>query len=280
MICNRVERTVKIQAVVVAGIYEHASVQIDLCLDIDLAAVRRRDNLLDWQVVFPGELPVASVMARHGHYRTCAIAHQYEIGDPQRHFLARQRMDRRDTQWHPFLFHCLKRRFLSIRLFALCNERCNFRIHCCRLARQRMLGRDGHVSHTHQCVWARRIHRKRLVLVNNIERELNTFRTTDPVTLHCLDRVGPARHSIQFIEQLVRIICDFHEPLRNFTTLYERIGAPPSPIDNLFISEHGLVNGVPVNDRILPVNEALFEHLRKKPLFPAVVLRAARRNFT
>ena len=98
--------------------------------------------------------------------------------------------------------------------------------------------------------------------------------------MHGFDRVRPAWHPIQFIKQLIRIVCDLHKPLRNFAALYKRIGAPPSPINNLLIGQHGLINRVPVNDRILAVNEALLEHLRKQPLFPPIILGAASCDFT
>ena len=116
-----------------------------------------------------GEFPVSCIVARHGHYRASAIAHQDEVCDPERNLLAGQRMDSRDTQRHPLLFHRFQRCFLSICLLALGNESRNIRIHCCRLAGQRMLGRHRHIRYAHERIGTCRVNRQRLFFTRHIK---------------------------------------------------------------------------------------------------------------
>ena len=121
-ICNRVERAVEIQAVVLARIDEYACVDEHSFVDIDLAAVRRRNDLLDRQAVFLREFPVALVVPGHGHDSARAVTHEHEVRDPQRHLFAGQRVNRRDAERHALLFHRLERRLGGIGLLAVFDE--------------------------------------------------------------------------------------------------------------------------------------------------------------
>ena len=59
-------------------------------------------------------------------------------------------------------------------------------------------------------------------------------------------------------------------------------GAPerqPRPSIDLLVGEHGLVDRIPVDERVLAVGDAFLEHLQEQPLVPAVVLGLAGRQF-
>ena len=107
--------------------------------------------------------------------------------------------------------------------------------------------------------------------------DLDAVGTADPVALHGLHRIRPARHPVQFLKQLIGVSRDPNEPLRNFPFLNHRAGAPPLAIDHLLVGQHGLVNRVPIDHGVLAVSESFFHQPGKKPLLPAVILRLAGR---
>ena len=166
-------------------------------------------------------------------------------------------MNRRYAQRHTPFFHSFKRRLCSLHRLAALNKLSHIRICCSRLLRQRMLGSNSHVGNAHQSIRTRRVHAQLLFFILHIERKLDTLGSPDPVTLHRLNGVRPAVQPIQVIQQLICIGSDFHKPLRNLTTLDQRIGSPASAINYLFVGQYGLVNRVPVNNRILAIDETL-----------------------
>ena len=89
----------------------------------DLAAVARRNNLPDLDSVLLGELPVAFVMAGNRHDGARAITHQHEVGDPQRYFVASQRVNRGDAERHALFLHRFERCFGRVAPGALLDER-------------------------------------------------------------------------------------------------------------------------------------------------------------
>ena len=68
-----------------------------------IAHVRRHDHHADRQAVLLREFPVALVVARHGHHRAGAVAHQHEVGDVHRQRFAGDRMQRAQAGVHAAL---------------------------------------------------------------------------------------------------------------------------------------------------------------------------------
>jgi hypothetical protein len=65
--------------------------------------VRLLDDDGDRQRVFLGELEVALVVARHAHHRAGAVFAEHEVGDPDRHRLSGEWIDRLLTGIESFL---------------------------------------------------------------------------------------------------------------------------------------------------------------------------------
>lgn len=61
-------------------------------LAADFVASAGAHHGLDRQVILVGELEVALVVGRHGHYGAIAVVHQHIVGDPYRQLLAGQRV--------------------------------------------------------------------------------------------------------------------------------------------------------------------------------------------
>ncbi|MCY1533114.1 hypothetical protein D9M68_684260 [compost metagenome] len=147
-----------------------------------------------------------------------------------------------------------------------------------------MLGRDGAEGDAHDGVGARGEHVHAAVLdelaarVPDVmrEREAQAFALADPVFLHQLDALGPARQLVLgVLEQFFGVVADLQVVAGDLAALDRGAGAPALAVDHLFVGQHGLVDRVPVHDLGLAVGDALFEHLQEQPLVPLVVARIA-----
>ena len=237
------------------------------------------DHLANRQAVLVREFEIALVVAGHRHHRAGAVAHQHEIRDPYRHRLATERMDDRQSRVVAFLFLRFQFGFRHAAVPASFDEGGEFWIAGSRLHRQRMFGRHGNVGHAHQGVRSRGKNTQRRIPSGHGEIDLESLAAADPVALHRLDRIGPAVQGVQSVEQLLRVVRDLQEPLRNLAFFNDRAAAPASSIHHLLVGQHGLVDRIPVHDAVLAIDDALAEQAGEHQLFPAVIVRPAGRNF-
>jgi hypothetical protein len=142
----------------------------------------------------------------------------------------------------------------------------------------RMLRRHGQERYAEERVDARREDVDRRVHVLDVERERRAFAAADPVALHRLDAFGPALELVDPRQQSVRVGGDVEEPLREVAALDDAAAAPARAVDDLFVCEHGLIDGAPVHGRLAFVRETLLVHPQEKPLVPAVILGIAGRE--
>ena len=240
------------------------------------------DHLIDRQAVLVGELEVALVVGRHRHHRAGAVAHQHEVGDPYRHFLAADRMAGVNAGKDALLFHGGDVRFRHAGALAFVHEGGHFRVALGGRAGQRVVGGHRHIADAHQGVRAGGVDPQQFIAPRPLDGEvqLHPFGTADPVFLHRLDLFRPAVQLVQVVEQFVRVGGDFHEPLRDFLAFHQSAGAPAAPFDHLLVGEYGLIHRIPVHRRHLFIHQALFVELGEEPLLPAVVLRPAGGQFT
>ena len=222
-----------------------------------------------------GKGMITLVVAGHGHDRAGTVGHQHEIADPDRQFLARNGMDRLETGIDALLLlgFQLGRRSTALPAFgdeighACVVRRCPLR--------QRMFGCDREEGDAHQRVRPGGEHLQRFPAAGNIETDLQTFRAPQPVALHGLDRIGPALQRVQSIQQFLGVIGDLQKPLRNLALFHRRTGTPAAAVDHLFVGQHGLVHRVPVDHRVAPVGQPLFEQAHEHALLVHVVIGIA-----
>ncbi len=105
------------------------------------------------------------------------------------------------------------------------------------------------------------------------EIHLGAHALTDPISLHCLHSVGPAREPIQPFEEFFGIPGDLEEPLRELPLYDLRLATPAPPSLYLLVGEDRLAYVAPVDERGLLVGKPLFVHLEEEPLIPPVILR-------
>ncbi len=188
---------------------------------------------------------------------------------------------------HPLLFHGREVGFDGRSVLAFLDEGGELRIRLRGVRGERMLGGDGAEGHAHDGVGARGedIHpavadRLAVVAPDVVrEREAHALASADPVGLHGLHRLGPARHLVEILEQLLGVVRDAQVVHRDFALLDGSARAPSLAVDHLLVGEHGLVDRVPVDDAALAVGDALLQHLQEEPLVPLVVLGRAGREF-
>ena len=233
------------------------------------------DHHLDRQTVFLRKLPVALVVRRHRHHRAGAVAHQHEVGHPHRDRLAAERMDRAQAGVHAALFLGFEFSLGDAAAPEIGDEVGQLRVVLRGMQRQRMLGGDRQEGHPHQRVRPGGEHAQRLGCALDREVDLQPFAAADPVALHGLDRVGPARQRVQALQQLLRVVGDLDEPLRDLALLHQRAGAPAAAVDHLLVGQHGLVDRIPVHHRVLAVGQALLHQPHEHPLFMHVIVRTA-----
>src|SRR5438270_2668810 len=73
------------------------------------------------------------------------------------------------------------------------------------------------------------------------------------------------------VQEFLSIPGQFQKPLLQPASLDERSAALAVPVDNLFVSQHRLVFGAPVDRSGLAFGQAVFEELQEDPLRPAIV---------
>ena len=271
---------VVVEAVVFAGIDAAAARLVAVPF---LPAVEREgfafdaDHLLDRQAVFLRKAEVALVVRRHRHHRALAVAHQHVVADPHRDRLAGERMGHLEAGVHALLFHRRHVGFGDAALLAFGDEGGERGIVLRRAGGERMLGGHRAEGHAHDGVGAGGEHPQLFVLAVQLirEGEAHADALADPVGLHGLHPLRPARQGVEAGQQLVGVLGDAEEVHRDVALFDQRAGAPAAPVDHLLVGEHGLVDRVPVDRGHLLVDHALFEQAGEQPLLPAVVVRLA-----
>ena len=227
-----------------------------------------------------GELPVALVVARNAHDRTGAVPHQHVVGDPDRHLLLIARIDRIGPGEDPRLPRICPGTLdlalesglgdIGIDRFSLfiggdhADEGMFRRKHAEGRAEHRV-GASGEDLQF------------RFVPVDG-EGGIGTFRTTDPIALHRLDRLGEA----DLFEPLQETVCvggDPQHPLLHRLANHLVAAALALAIDHFIVGENGTQLGAPVDIRFFPIGEPILEQFEKNPLGPVVIARIGGREF-
>ena len=224
---------------------------------------RRADHRHVAEAVLVDEIQVALVVRRAAEDRAGAVFHQDEVRDIDRQLPRRiERMQRADAGVEAELLGGVDLGLRRAHVLALVDERRELRIVLRRRLRQRMIRRDRHELRAEQRVRPRRENLQLALAVRasvlRIEREANqqALAAADPVLLHQPDFFRPAVELVERVEQVLRIVADLEEPLRQLALLDQRAGAPAAAVDDLLVGEHGHVDRVPVHLRLLALDQA------------------------
>ena len=232
-------------------------------------------------------------MAGHAHDRAGTVVHQNVVGDPDRHFLAVERINGIAAGGNAVLFDLAD--VAGFFCFALLGDQL-IDLHAKIGIRRRQILDDGMLR--------RKLHRRGAknridarcedadrrtrgpessVVLRVIEFEIDqrAFAASDPVALHDADFVRPALQLVQTAQQFVGILRRAHKPLLQFALSNHRVFVTPAASigEDLFVRQHGRTLRAPVHLAFLTVSQPLLEELEKEPLVPAVVFRKAGRDF-
>ena len=260
---------------------EEAAVDRGAVADVGLAVELggRLHRAHDRQVEDLGELPVALVLARHGHDRPGAVAHQHVVGDADRDRLIGDRVGRVGAGEHAGLLRVSTWRSTSVerpRCAAVLRDGVERRRRSARpaggvpsghaarrqLVDQRMLGRKHHERRAEQRVGARREDADRLAARRHGEVDQRAFAAADPVALHRLDRVGPVEQ-VEVVDQPVGVGGDPHHPLPQRALEHREVAAVAAAVGgDLLVGQHRAQPGAPVHRRLGDVGQAV---ARRRP---------------
>ena len=218
---------------------------------------------------------VTLIVRRHRHDRTRAVAHQHKVRHPDRDVLAAQGIDGINAQRHTFFLDRLDLCLADTTACTFVDKSLDRGIAFSRLHGERVISGNRHEGRTKEGIRPGGKHPQGLAPRCQCEVHLDPVRAPDPVTLHGLDRIRPARHPVKLLKQFIGIGRDPYEPLRNLAFFDNGAGTPTLAVNHLFIGEHRLVYRIPVDYGIFAVSETLFDKTGKEPLLPAVVIGLA-----
>ncbi len=152
-----------------------------------------------------------------------------------------------------------------------------------RRLRDRMVGRDRDEARAEQRVAAggedlQFAFAGRRGLRVEREADQQALGAADPVLLHQPDFLRPALQRVERRQQVLGVVADLEEPLRELALLDQRARAPAAAVDHLLVGEHGHVDRVPVHLRLLALDQPRLEEVEEHPLLVLVIGRVAGRD--
>ena len=208
-----------------------------------------------------------------------AVVHEDEVGDPDRHHApGLQRMLGDEAGVVADLLGRLDRGLRRAGAIAFRDEGRDPGILRGKLVDQRVMRRERDEGGAEERVGARREDLELPVAARDPPLDIGALRLADPVLLHQPDLLGPAREPVERGAQVVGRGGDPEEPLRELALLHRRAGAPALAVDHLLVGEHGLVDGIPVDEGLLAMDEAGLHEVQEQLLLVLVVAGVAGRD--
>ena len=275
------------------GVEQAAGPNVSFCFDAEISrSISRSHDRDDGQAVFAGELEVALIVGRASEDGAGSVGRQHEIGCPDRHGpLGVERVADTDAEIDTQLLRLLYIGFAGPRPGAGRHEVRHVGPMGGDGPGQRMVGRERQEAGAEQGVGpggvdldgiarvvglARRGRRQEVGGLGDLPPEGRAAALADPVLLHQPDLVGPAAFKLlQPLDQVVGIVGDAQEPLVQLALLDHGARTPAAAVDDLLIGEDGVVDRIPVDDRVLAIDQTALEQLEKPGLLLAVIGRIA-----
>ena len=124
---------------------------------------------------------------------------------------------------------------------------------------QGMLRRQHHVGGTEQGVRPGGEHADgglfRAVGSGDGKVHLRALAAPNPIGLRLLGDFGPVDF-LQVVQQLLRVLGDLEEPLRQLPRLHDGLATLAQAAEDLFVGQHRLAGGAPVDRRLPPLHQA------------------------
>ena len=219
-------------------------------------------------------------MGGHGHNRPRAIADHDIVGYPHGHLLPRHGINGVATREHACFFPIFGRALNLGRFRCLCLVLGHHRLLLGRgqLIQQRMFRSQHHKGCPPQRVGAGGKNLDGL-LGGRVRHKHHPrpFGAANPIGLHQLDGFRPIQPLKA--QQLLRILGNAEKPLAHQFLHNGLSRALIFTINDLFVGQHRLQGGRPINHRLPFVSQARLIEFLKKPLCPTVILGGAGNSF-
>ena len=243
-------------------------------------ALRRLHHLHHGKSELRRKLEVSVVVRGHSHDGARAVRPEHVIRHPHGHVLARQRVCSVRAREHARLllgeFGALQVRLSRRREHVLLHGFLLFvrgeRVH------ERVLRGDDEVGGAEEGVRPGGVHLERAVHARDVEGELRALGSTDPVSLHLLDGLGPVE-VVEVVEQAVAVRGDLEHPLLHGFANHRVAAALGDAVHHLLVGQHRAERGAPVHGNLRLIRETALEELQEDPLRPLEIRRIARRHF-
>ena len=139
---------------------------------------------------------------------------------------------------------------------------------CCQLLYEFALRSQYHEGDTEDGICTGGEDSESHVAVSNLELHLRSFRTTNPVLLSFLQRVGPV-DGLQSVEQSLSVCAHTQAPLAHLFLYYRIASTHTHTINNLVVGKHGAQSGTPVHHRLAQIGYTIVhQHLLLTFLVP------------
>ena len=205
------------------------------------------------------ECIVAAVVGRNGHDRARAIAGEHILADPDRHLLARERVDAIGAREHARdrlgLGDALTLGLLAD-LLHIGGHRFLLRGGG-QLIHQLAFGRQHHESHAEDGVHPRRedSHRQFAAVADRVEHDLRALGFADPVALHLLQGVCPCK-GVQALEQTAGIGRHAQLPLLHLLLLHRETAAHAESVLDFVVCQDSSKAFAPVHGSLAQIGYA------------------------
>ena len=217
-------------------------------------------------------------MSGHRHDGALAVTHQHIVGDPERQLGPISRIDRVTAGEHARLAG-------AVRPFAVTLARTRFDIGHHRgapvgvgdLRHERMLGSEHAVGRPPQSFGSRGEDLQRFINAIDLEYDVRSLRTADPVALHRLDAVRPVE-LLQIFQEAVGICGNLQHPLPHQPLFHGIAGLDILAVLHLLVGEHGSLGRAPVHRHFRLIGQSALEQFQEDPLRPTHIPRFCRRQ--
>ena len=165
-------------------------------------------------------------------------------------------------------------------LFDECFEFCFFRVIRDEFFDERVFRSKDHVGDAVDGVDTGGVNRNLIIHAFDLEGELGTGGSTNPVSLHGLDAFRPTGHMVEIRKETVCIVGDLQEPLREVFLDDFILATPAASFFDLFICKDGVAAFAPVDLCFLLISETSLVEDLEKLLCVLVVVFTAGQDFS
>ena len=252
-----------------AGVDHHAVIGVRQPVG---RTVRALHHSFYGQTEFFGEDVVALVVSGDAHNRARAVACEHVVRNEYGHFPAVDGVNRIRARHNARLFavagKAVNLRDLGSVVFVFFHRR--FAFGCGDDVHERIFGREHDIRHAESGVRTRGENAELFLSALHRKLDFPAVRLAYPVLLHKFGLFGPVE-LVQPFEQLVGVIRDFEEPLRQVLAHHRGTAAFALALDDLLVCEHRVAGRTPVDGRGFAVSEPVLVKLQKQPLRPLVI---------